>query len=291
MYGEKGHAAVKSELSQIHDRGVFEPQDPNKLTHDQIKNCLESHLFLEEKKDKEVKGRIVGDGSKQRSYVSKQEAYSPTYHTESVFCTFGIEAEEGRDIAIIDIPNAFVQTDLVKNDKPVKIVMVIRGKLAQMLCDIAPDTYKKYMTRDRNGNPVLYVKLLKALYGLMEASLMFYQKLLKDLNAKGFVVNPYDPCVANKVINGEQFTIVWHVDDLKLSHKDPKVVTEMINYLKNLYEKLPNGEVKLTDSQRLSSSNKVLNYLGMDFDFSVKKQVSISMVHYVDKIIKSSQMH
>ena len=97
----------------------------------------------------------------------------------------------------------------------------------------------------------------------MQASLMFYQKLLKDLESKGFVVNPYDPCVANKVINGEQFTIVWHVDDLKLSHKDPEVVTEMIAYLKGLYEKLPNGEVKLIEEQRLTDSNKVLNYLGM----------------------------
>ena len=50
------------------------------------------------------------------------------------------------------------------------------------------------------------------------------KKLLKDLESKGFIVNPYDPCVANKVINGEQFTIIWHVDDLKLSHKDPEVV-------------------------------------------------------------------
>ena len=88
-----------------------------------------------------------------------------------------------------------------------------------------------------------------------------------------------------KSLNGEQFTIVCYVDDLKLSHKDPEVVTEMITYLKGLYEKLPNGEVKLIEEQRLTDSNKVLNYLGMDFDFSMKKQVSISMRHYVNKII------
>ena len=53
--------------------------------------------------------------------------------------------------------------------------------------------------------------------------------------------------MANKIINGEQFTIVWRVDDLKLSHKDPDVVTEIIAYLKGLYEKLTNDEVKLID--------------------------------------------
>ena len=119
----------------------------------------------------------------------------------------------------LDIPNAFMQTDLIKNGKAVKIIMVIRGRLADILIKIAPGVYKKYATKDKHGNTVLYVKLLKALYGLTEASLMFYQKLLKDLEAKGFKTNPYDPCVANKEINGSQFTIVWHVDDLKLSHR------------------------------------------------------------------------
>ena len=130
------------------------------------------------------------------------------------------------------MPNAFCQTDVVKDDKPVKIIMIIRGRLTELLCEIAPDTYLKYAVRDKKGNLILYVRLLKALYGLMQVSLMFCQKRLKDLESKGFVVNPYDPCVANKIINGEQFTIVWHVDDLKLSHKDPEVVTEMIAYLK-----------------------------------------------------------
>ena len=66
------------------------------------------------------------------------------------------------------------------------------------------------------------MKLLKALYGLMEASLLFYKKLLKDLEDKGFETNPYDPCVANKMINGSQFTIVWHVDDLNSATKTQK---------------------------------------------------------------------
>ena len=170
VYGEKGHAAVESELSQVHDRGVFEPQDPKKLSYQEIKDCLESHLFLEEKRNKDIKGRIVGGGNKQRSYVSKQEASSPTSHTESVFCTVGIEAEEERDVAITDISNAFVQTDLAINGKPVFVLMAIRGTLADMLVKIAPEVYGPYLTKDKKGNSLLYVKLLKALYGLRRPS-------------------------------------------------------------------------------------------------------------------------
>ena len=151
----------------------IEAQDPKKLIYQEIKDCLESRLFLEEKKKKHIKGRIIGDGNKQRSYVSKQEASSPTSHTESVFCTIGIEEEEERDVAITDIANAFVQTDLAINGKPVFVLMAIRGTLADMLVKIAPEVYGPDQTKDKKGNSLLYVKLLKALYDLMEASLMF----------------------------------------------------------------------------------------------------------------------
>ena len=55
------------------------------------------------------------------------------------------------------------------------------------------------MAVDKRGTKILYVKLRKALYGLMRASLLFYRKLRKEFEAWGFTINPYDPCVANKM--------------------------------------------------------------------------------------------
>ena len=72
------------------------------------------------------------------------------------------------------------------------------------------------------------MELLKALYGAMRAALLFWKKLSSQLVAWGFEINPYDWCVANKMlVNGKQCTI----DDLKISHVDAAVnteVTEMI---------------------------------------------------------------
>ena len=67
---------------------------------------------------------------------------------------------------------------------------------------------------------MLYVKLTKALYGLLKSALLFYKKLRRELEEMGFEVNSYDPCVANKIVNGTQMIVCWHVDDLKISHKD-----------------------------------------------------------------------
>jgi len=66
---------------------------------------------------------------------------------------------------------------------------------------------------------------------MMKSALLFYRKLVADLTSLGFEINPYDPCVANKMIDGKQMTICWHVDDLFIGHDDPNVVTTFLEWL------------------------------------------------------------
>ena len=103
--------------------------------------------------------------------------------------------------------------------------MLLRGKLAEMMVRIDPSLYRQYITYSNKGIPMLYVRLNKALYGMLKAALLFYKRLRRWLEDSGFEVNPYDPCVANKIVNGSQITICWHVDDLKVSHIDEDVIT------------------------------------------------------------------
>ena len=157
---------------------------------------------------------------------------------------------KNRDISVVDIPNAFVQAALIKNGKAVKRIIVIRERFTDINISIVPDVYKKFATTNKHSITVLYVKLLRVLYGLIEASLVFYQKLLKEKEAKG---RPCDPCVVDKEINGSQFTNELHLDDLDLSHKDPKVLDEIIQHLIDLYKELPNGEIKRITVKRTKS--------------------------------------
>ncbi len=116
----------------------------------------------------------------------------PTVSTESVFITSRIAASEKRKVRCYDIPSMFVNTDVDED-----VLMVLKGELAEMMIQIAPQTYRKYVTVDTKGTLILYVKLQKALYGLIRASLLFYRKLRKELEQYGFDVNPYDLCIAN----------------------------------------------------------------------------------------------
>jgi hypothetical protein len=96
----------------------------------------------------------------------------------------------------------------------------------------APEIDRKYVYIGPDNKPVLYAKMLKGLCGCLRSALLFYQKLLGGLERNGLTLNPYDPCVANKMVNGKQLTVIGHVEDLKLSHVDKNEVTKTINWLK-----------------------------------------------------------
>ena len=95
---------------------------------------------------------------------------------------------------------------------------------------------------------MLYVRLSKALHGMLRAALLFYKRLRNDLENMGFGVNPYDPCVTNILVNGAQCTVCWYVDDLNVSHMDEAVVTTFLLRLADLYK----GRVKTHRSIRCS---------------------------------------
>jgi hypothetical protein len=48
-------------------------------------------------------------------------------------------------------------------------------------------------------------------------------------------MNPYDPCVWNKMVNGIQITIIFHIHDLMMSHKNPNITTSYIRKLEQEY--------------------------------------------------------
>ena len=113
--------------------------------------------------------------------------------------------------------------------------MRLEGRLTELMVKVDPSLYQKYIPTSSKGKPILYVKMHKVLYGMMHSALLFYRKLVGDLEAYGFKINLYNPCVANMEVDGSQMTVVWHVDDLKVSHKKATEITKFAMYLDNIY--------------------------------------------------------
>jgi hypothetical protein len=63
---------------------------------------------------------------------------------------------------VVDIPGAYLSADMDE-----EVIMLLRGRLAELMVKTAPNIYRKYITVDAKNQPVLYVKLQKALYGCL----------------------------------------------------------------------------------------------------------------------------
>ena len=112
LFGDEGHKSVNKELQQLHDMQTYEPVHAHELTREQRKEALSSLMFMMQKRCGRVKSRACVNGSKQREWIRKEDAASPTVMTDSVMLTSLIEAHEYRKVITLDIPGAFLHTDI-----------------------------------------------------------------------------------------------------------------------------------------------------------------------------------
>ena len=78
--------------------------------------------------------------------------------------------------------------------------MKLRGMLADMLVEIAPEVHADFVTY-QNGKKILYVSMLKPFYSMLKASLLYYKKFILDIEKIRYMLNSYNLCIANKIIN------------------------------------------------------------------------------------------
>ena len=126
--------------------------DATKLSREVKMKALSVLLFLKEKQTGKIKGEECINGAPQQAYIAKEDATSPTASTESMFVTTAIAANKKRKVRCFNIPSAFVNTDVDKD-----VLMVLKGEPADMMIQIAPQVYRKYVTINKKGTPILYV--------------------------------------------------------------------------------------------------------------------------------------
>ena len=159
-WGEQAKFAISKEMKQMHWQNSYKPRHWHSLSKKQKDQVLESHIFVEQKRDGTIKACKVIGGNKQCDYITKDDVSSPTVTAEAVMLTCVIDAQEGRDVAVVDIPNAFVPTIVSEEDAEHRVIVRIRGPLVDVLVSIAPDVYGPYVMTNKSGQKVLIVACL-----------------------------------------------------------------------------------------------------------------------------------
>ena len=265
-FGQRAIDALFGEFAQLDDMDVFRGVMASSLSAEQKRKALMALNLIKEKRDGTIKDRLVANGAQQRPYYSKVETTSPTVSNDAMMMTLIIDAMEARDVAIADIKGAYLHAEMKDF-----VLLKMTGESVQTLCKVNPK-YKAFVTTE-NGKEVIYLELLKALYGCVQSALLWYELYVTTLKDLGFELNPYDMCVANKMIDGKQCTIGFWVDDNKISHVDPKVVTNIIKLIEKRFGKM------------VVTRGKEHTFLGMKIKFNGDKTVSIDMKDYCKKAI------
>ena len=103
------------------------------MTQTEGRKAQQALMFLGEKRDGTVKGRMVYNGKPTREWLSREDSASPTAALKSIMLTALIDAHKAHNIMTCNIPNAFIQAlmpEVEEGDE--RVMMKITGVLVDM---------------------------------------------------------------------------------------------------------------------------------------------------------------
>jgi hypothetical protein len=215
---EARNAAInKAEIGEIEMLFVdLQPVQPKGLGKNEP---LWSHMFMVKKFTAEgefdkVRARMVANGSKQDPSLHPDKSL-PTVVVHSILLCLTVAAyNNSYKMAKIDVKGAFIQTEI----KGPPVYIKCNRCLMKLIIEVLPGL-KKYVQKDG----VLYCRLLKALYGCMQASKLWFNKLTRVLRHEGYELSPADPCVMRQIVSEKVFLRLMYADDILILADDVEI--------------------------------------------------------------------
>ena len=227
---------------------------------------LPSHIVLVQKRDSKgnktrKKGRLVAGGNYQDSTLLAAVS-SPTCRSASVKILFSIAAKQGLKVRMADVKAAYTKAFL----------------------DETETTYLRLPPRPKevDGKCVMdespkYVKLIRSLYGLKQAGLLWNKLVTKTLLDYGCQQLESDPCVFTFEAGEQRLYIALYVDDLLFCATDDSIVNNLLSYLEQQF-----GEV--------SEVTEGASHLGLLIEHLPDGSIKLSQPGYIAKILRELDM-
>ena len=158
---------------------------------------LEAVNLIAQKRCGKIKGRTCANGARQRRFVNDDDSFaSPAASLEAILTTLMIDAYDERDLAIADVPGAYLHVEFPKNKR---VILKLSGDFVDIMCDVNPE-YKDHVifetSKKGRKSKCLYVRVLRSLYGCLESALLWYDLYSSTLQKLGFILNDYDKIIS-----------------------------------------------------------------------------------------------
>ena len=204
--------SIQDELQQMFDKGVFQTLSYQEATIVRKRiHIIDSIMFSKVKFNAngtfaKWKSRLAARGDQQPALDIPQS--SPTANILSINTLLSYGVNQGRYVFTSDVPGAYLHADI--NEEVVMKLPKSCSLFWLQITGINPDIWQNYI--DKKG--FVYVLVLKAIYGLLQSSVLWFENISATLIDMGFVPTKHDPCLFSKIINMKQYFIAVYVDDL-----------------------------------------------------------------------------
>lgn len=172
------------------------------------------------------KARLVAKGCSQKYGIDYEETFSPTVRHSSIRFLLSLAAKYKLKIHQMDVETAFLHPELNE------------------------DIYME-LPNNEEYFPQRYCKLKKSIYGLKQASRVWYQKLDKKLCKMGLIRSKADPCVFFKRDQETMLIVAVYVDDLLILSNNIKEKEQLKEELNQEFRMKDLGEAHFILGMRI----------------------------------------
>ncbi|KAG3035045.1 hypothetical protein PC121_g24270 [Phytophthora cactorum] len=246
--------AIRAELKSMRLRGVFRAAKlPN--GHRAIGTKWVFKIKIKRKADGSIekyKARLVAKGFKQKYGIDYTETFSPVVKYVTLRMVIAIAKYFGWPLDQLDVVTAFLY-----------------GIMKELVFCAVPEGV------DLDGG-FDCLELVKAIYGLKQASRVWNETFDVFVCSIGFQVSAFDPCLYIKVVDGHCVLVLVYVDDVLITGSSPELIARTKTDLKARFE--------------MTDSGKCAFVLGIELVDGPDGSVTMCQRRYVDDILKRFAM-
>uniref|UniRef100_H3H7X3 Uncharacterized protein n=1 Tax=Phytophthora ramorum TaxID=164328 RepID=H3H7X3_PHYRM len=244
--------AIRAELKSMRLRGVFRAA---KLPSGQRAIGTKWVFKIKRKADGSIekyKARLVAKGFKQKYGIDYTETFSPVVKYVTLRMIIAIAKYFGWPLDQLDVVTAFLY-----------------GVMKEVVFCVVPEGVELDGGFD-------CLELVKAIYGLKQASRVWNETFDEFMCSIGFQVSAFDPCLYIKVVDGHCVLVLVYVDDVLITGSSPELISRTKTDLKTRFE--------------MTDSGKCAFVLGIELVDGPDGSVTMCQRRYVDDILKRFAM-
>ncbi|KAG2781657.1 hypothetical protein PC112_g24868 [Phytophthora cactorum] len=209
--------AIRAELKSMRLRGVFRAA---KLPNGQRAIGTKWVFKIKRKADGSIekyKARLVAKGFKHKYGIDYTETFSSVVKYVTLRMVIAIAKYFGWPLDQLDVVTAFLY-----------------GIMKELIFCAVPEGVDLDDDFD-------CLELVKAIYGLKQASRVWNETFDEFVCSIGFQVSAFDPCLYIKVVDGHCVLVLVYVDDVLITGSSPELIARTKTDLKTRFEMTDSG--------------------------------------------------